>query len=161
MNALSAHGDVVGLGSYRYKYDAFGNLSSYNPGDTNVSAYAGSRSDGIKVNIQDKSGISNVKGGLFGWSPNSPGRITMYTGDSRSTGSYTADQFKIVSAHEFGHILGIADGYNNETYKYYDSIMCDQWGKYNGTGKASNLDIAKAINAYKTKKGKNGVDSKK
>ena len=76
----------------------------------------------------------------------------MYNGDTSGTGIYSAAQFKIVAAHEYGHILGIADGYNNNTYKYYNSIMCDQWSQYNGTGKASSLDIKKAVNAYKTKK---------
>ncbi len=41
MNALSAHGDVVGLGSYRYKYDAFGNIISYNDDDSNPFYYCG------------------------------------------------------------------------------------------------------------------------
>ena len=118
-----------------------------------TSAYARENSKGVKVTINNELGISNMRGGFFGWSPSSPGAITMYTGDSRGSGNlYAADQFKIVSAHEFGHTLGIADGYNNATYKYYNSIMCDQWSQYNGTGKASSLDIAKAVSASKTKK---------
>jgi len=54
--------------------------------------------------------------------------------------------------------MGIRDGYNNATTKYYDSIMCDQFSARNGTGYASSLDIQKALTAYKTKKTKNGND---
>jgi len=60
----------------------------------------------------------------------------MYTND------YSADDFKVVAAHEFGHLLGIEDGYDNATYKYYNSIMCDQ--------KPSILKITK-----------NGIDGRK
>ena len=117
--------------------------------NSTTSVYAREKSDGITVIIATGEGLSHVSHskGLDGWSPSNPGKVIMYTN------GYSADDFKVVAAHEFGHNLGIGDGYNHETYKYYNSIMCDQWGSRNGTrGRASSLDITKAVNAFKTRK---------
>ena len=64
--------------------------------------------DGITVNIRPGYGVSNRSGA---WSIASRGTITMFQGDSRVTPNhrYTFDQFLWVSAHEFGHALGLFD----------------------------------------------------
>jgi len=45
------------------------------------------------------------------WSPSTPGSIVMRTGDSRPSVNrlYTLSEFVWVSAHEFGHIMGVDD----------------------------------------------------
>ncbi|MNW61481.1 hypothetical protein D3C74_395430 [compost metagenome] len=49
------------------------------------------------------------------WSKANPGKVTMYHGDSRSNGDlYSIGDFKWVSAHEFGHILGVNDAYSSK-----------------------------------------------
>ena len=119
--------------------------------NSTTGVYVAESSTGIKIDIVNGGGTSNVSNFFGGfveafWSPSNPGTVTMYAQ------GVTSQNFKETAAHEFGHILGIDDGYNNNTYKYYDSIMCDPHSKRNGTGKASSLDIAKAIKAYQTKK---------
>ena len=92
-------------------------------GKYEVSTYTGESSKGINVKINNKSGISNVSWGLFGWSKTRPGKATMYTGDSRSSGSYSVDDFMWVSAHEFGHLLGVNDAYNSKNSQGVTSIF--------------------------------------
>ena len=116
-----------------------------------VSAYARERSKGIKVsignvNLNAKKDDSYMKRPLFGWSPSNPGSITMRTGNSRTGTIYTADQFKWVSAHEFGHILGVGDAYNSKNSTGVTSIFNEF-----GTGVQPG-DIAKVLNAWSTKK---------
>lgn len=81
----------------------------------------------------------------------------MYAGDDRDKEKedhrYSSDAFDIVIAHEFGHILGIKDGYNDPKTETIDSIMCDQFGNNNDISqadrKATGADIQKALDAYK------------
>ena len=119
--------------------------------NSTTSAYAREGYKGIKVNIKDATGTSNVTNFFGGfvelfWSPSNPGKATLYTNN------YSADNFKIVAAHEFGHLLGIDDGYNNAVYQNYNSIMCDMWSDRNGTGRASSLDIETMLKAFQTKR---------
>ena len=71
----------------------------------------------------------------------------MKTGDSRS-GIYTADDFKWVSAHEFGHILGVGDMYTNPNYTGIMSIFNGYVGDWNVQG----IDITKVLDAKKIKR---------
>jgi RHS repeat-associated protein len=134
--------------------------------NSTTSVYVDTNSEGINVNIKNETGTSNVSNFFFGtrfverfWSPSNPGTVTMHTGYF-SGEVYSADDFKVVAAHEFGHILGIDDGYKNTTHRTYNSIMCDPWSRrgerrerYNETfGKASSLDIEKAVEAFRNKK---------
>ena len=70
----------------------------------------------INVSINNKLGVSHAYftykdlGKVYD-------AISLYVGDSRNNTLYTMDQFKAVSAHEFGHTLGLADVYNTP----YDS----------------------------------------
>jgi hypothetical protein len=61
-----------------------------------------------------------------------------------------------MATHEFGHILGIRDGYNSAKTETTNSIMCDPWEDINkidrAKRKATRKDIAKALNAYKSNK---------
>lgn len=85
---------------------------------------------------------------------NTPGKMTLYRSYEGNEGIYTEAGFgKIVAAHEFGHILGISDGYNNSDTKKIDSIMCDEYGGENNIRrsdrKATNIDLEMALRAYK------------
>jgi hypothetical protein len=70
----------------------------------------------------------------------------------------TAEYYATMVAHEFGHIVGTDDGYNSESTKYINSIMCDQDRsnarvKNGWIGrKATYKDIQKALSAYKSNK---------
>jgi hypothetical protein len=106
-----------------------------------------------KISFYNKAGVSKVNSPLLiGWSRYNPGNMQLYTGDSRSGSShrYSSANLKILAAHEFGHILGIQDGYNDKNTRNINSIMCDQWGERNGTRKVTGLDIEKALDAYNT-----------
>ncbi|MCL1882428.1 MAG: matrixin family metalloprotease, partial [Defluviitaleaceae bacterium] len=74
----------------------------------------------VIVDIRYGHGVSNVSNNRA-WSNRNRGTVTMYTGDSRTDHSYTLSEFKWVSAHEFGHILGIPDvvGINSIMYAFY------------------------------------------
>ena len=116
-----------------------------------VSTYARKNSNGIKVNIGEvnlkaKKDNSHMTPPSAGWSPTNPGSITMRTGDSRTGTIYTADQFRWVSAHEFGHILGVADAYSSQNSTDVTSIFNNF-----GTAVQSN-DITKVLKAWNTKK---------
>jgi len=76
--------------------------------DYNVSTYAGTRIDGISVNIIN--GLGQSKHTQIGfWSYNNPGSLTMYTGSDVRRAYWDADSFGLVAAHEFGHNLGLRD----------------------------------------------------
>ena len=98
-----------------------------------------------------KDGISNVSGRE---SRKKPGKMTLYKSYEGNKGIYTEEDLEIVAAHEFGHILGINDGYNNSDTKKIDSIMCDQFGTENNIRysdrKATNIDLEMALQAYKS-----------
>ncbi len=94
------------------------------------------------------------------WTKSNPGTITMYAGYDDSgnhpENRYNSNDFDIVIAHEFGQVLGIKDGYKDPETKDIDSIMCDEFGDRNAIKredrKATDLDIEKALNAYKKDK---------
>ena len=91
-----------------------------------------------------------------------PGEMFLYTGDNYAdpNGSpgnrlgpkvkWSIDEFKRTAAHEFGHVLGIADGfgygYNQETF-FGDiiALMSSQWD-----AKATRLDLELALKAHRT-----------
>jgi hypothetical protein len=113
------------------------------------------------IRFHNKAGIPHVQWpnknlDWHGWTRNNPGDMELYKGDSRADKGhrYSGDSFKVLVAHEFGHILGIADGYNNDSTENINSIMCDQWGSRNkikvNKRKATGLDITKALDAYNT-----------
>jgi RHS repeat-associated protein len=88
-----------------------------------------------------------------GWSRAHPGTMSLYARDAAPT-DYSLNWYRIVVAHEFGHILGIGDGRFNISTKSINSIMCDEFGKYYSPPwdpyrKATYKDIQKALSAYK------------
>jgi hypothetical protein len=119
-----------------------------------VSAYARESSKGVKVKIVDGAGTSNVRYGLFGWSPSNPGKMTIYTGFTDGT-ARTAQQFKYTAAHEFGHILGLGDAY--ESVAGINSTVSNDMMRWAESGrntiyKISSANIQGALKAYNTKK---------
>ena len=93
-----------------------------------VSTNVGEDAKGIKVNIsavnineqyereygQRIPDYSLMKPSHSEWSPTNTGRIYMRTGDTRNSNLvYLDSQFMWISAHEFGHILGVGDAYPN------------------------------------------------
>jgi RHS repeat-associated protein len=117
--------------------------------------HVGESSKGIKVNMENKQGISNMRPGLFGWSKKNPGSITMYTGDSRSKKDpsyyqthYDPCSYKYVAAHEFGHALGVGDAYNSKNNTDVTSIYNEFYTK------VQDVDIKKVLEAWRSKRGK-------
>ena len=119
------------------------------------------------INFNNEAGVSHVNSHgktLFwedgSWTKSNPGTITMYAGDDRTKEKedhrYNSDAFDIVIAHEFGHVLGIKDGYNDSKTETIDSIMCDQFGNKNDIPQADRMatgvDIQKALDANKKNK---------
>ncbi|MDR2714038.1 MAG: hypothetical protein LBB42_00675, partial [Coriobacteriales bacterium] len=115
-------------------------------------------------NTQGRSYVSWTNG----WRRSRPGDMVMCKGYYAGL-NYSVSEFKLVAAHEFGHILGIKDGYvdagspgTKKTAKY-DSIMCDQYGDRNKDRKklnaqvqgnhdklkATGKDVSMALKAYK------------
>jgi RHS repeat-associated protein len=117
----------------------------------NVSTYLEEREFGATVNIghvnldawfQDN---SYMMAPMFLWGTSHVGSISMRTGDSRNGGLiYSADQFRWVSAHEFGHLLGVADMYTNTDYKGVESIFNGYMGQYDLQAR----DIQKVLDAW-------------
>lgn len=66
----------------------------------------------------------------------------MYTGDSRDSCLYSPNDYMWVSAHEFGHILGVKDAYNSKNSTGITSI-------YNGFGTGiQEIDIDMILKAW-------------
>ena len=71
----------------------------------------------------------------------------MYTGDPRGPHIYTAYDFYITSAHEFGHSLGLGDVYTDDKLKNkIISVMNNQW---EARGKAQPVDYAMLLGNLK------------
>ena len=69
----------------------------------------------------------------------------MYYGDARGNGNlYSVDEFKWVSAHEFGHLLGVADAYPN--HPGLESIYNEPAYTYG----VQERDIMKVLDAWNT-----------
>ena len=84
--------------------------------------------------------------GKNSWNKNRPSSITLYIGDSRNNYIYSPDDFKYVSAHEFGHILGVDDVYDTAVADKVTSIM-------NAFGTAvQSRDIEKVLSAFSSGK---------
>ena len=122
--------------------------------NSTTGVYVAESSKGIKINIGDGGGTSNVQYGLFGWSPSNPGKMTIYTGFSDDT-TRTAQQFRYTVAHEFGHILGLGDAYEsvagvNPTASN-DMMRWAEAGR-NVTYQVSDASRRGAVTAYSKKK---------
>lgn len=117
-----------------------------------------------KISFYNKGGRCNVTWPtkwLFwdNWTRYAPGDMEIYSLYSGG-GDCDADELQLRAAHEFGHIIGIEDGYNNNKTKTINSIMCDMYGERNATRygkssgqlKATGKDIEKALDAYKSNK---------
>ena len=107
-------------------------------GQYSVSTYVGTDPNGVSVTINNQYGVPNVRGG---WAQGDLGAMTMYIGDSRTSVFYDFERFYWVSGHEFGHILGVGDVYNDPSSKHLTSVF-NQFGT-----PVSELDVTAVIRA--------------
>jgi hypothetical protein len=81
-------------------------------------------SGAIPVTLNRTLGLSFMRPIERGWWRNNPGRVVMQIGYSSI---YSLERYMWVSAHEFGHILGIGDMYGDYSILNLDSIMSDNF----------------------------------
>ena len=123
--------------------------------------------DGIRVNLNAGQGRPNltVRGGLFNlfrnpervWSNDNRGTINMYLGDSRRGHWYTRDEFMWVAAHEFGHLMGLADASIDEFTAssiasimngFMDDVTVDDIRKLLEAWNTSNWQVWRGVEGY-------------
>ena len=113
----------------------------------------------VSITIHETTGVSQVN---YWYDLSRPGIMDLYIGDnyydpndpdpynrSGAAFNYSLEQFKRTAGHEFGHILGIADG---KDYGYAQltskgdiiSLMSSQWDT-----KATRLDLELALKAHR------------
>ena len=105
----------------------------------------------VPVTINNSMGVShatlpNLFLTIYKWRTSKPSSVTMYIGDSRNNYTYSGQDFKYVSAHEFGHVMGVADVYNTKLAGTVTSIM-----NVFGT-RVQSIDIEKVLTAFSTGK---------
>ena len=98
----------------------------------------------LSVMISQGTGISRLEEFRW-WTPRTPSSIIMFQGDHRALlgreSRYTLDEFKSVSAHEFGHALGISDTFRLDIV----TIM----GPHMWSTNATRLDLELALAAHR------------
>ncbi len=127
--------DIFLIGVMSYWYGDF-NVFGY---EVSLITYVGGKLNGITVKMKNKFGTSNVKRSPLGWKPTRVGTVTMYKGKTKN---YSYSMFKYVSAHEFGHLLGVDDmpmGYN----QVYGLSIYDNETQY-----VTNQDIEMVLKAF-------------
>ena len=114
-NPAKSAGEVKGLGDYTIAFKV--DIPEINREKKRTSKVT-------LINTYDpnsnKKQISNVE--TRGWKINNIGTLTMYSffEDDQSQNLYSKNQYTFVAAHEFGHLLGIGDAYEENsdgTYK--------------------------------------------
>jgi len=164
-------------------YESFGNYSSVT---VNVSVYAkqvtssgawmqhnSGNQNYYEVNIINNPGSKNENHvphmdtsffGLANWSYTKPGKITMYLRDGRNPDDYSETQFKQVSSHEFGHIMGVGDAYGYpvgasnaimKKYQYRPVSIANgetETSIMHGWQVANANDVEMVLEAYRTNK---------
>jgi hypothetical protein len=90
-----------------------------------------------------------------GWSKAHPGTMYLFPRENPGNNDYSRAYYMTMVAHEFGHILGIRDGYRDQSTMDINSIMCDPFVRSKPTTgyigrKATYKDIQKALSAYKS-----------
>jgi len=88
------------------------------------------------------------------WTALNPGHIVLYThfweGHSRQFEAKTPEEFMLTAAHEFGHALGVSDGfgfgYDDTRYGDIISLMSSVWDSQGAT----RLDVEMALQAIGT-----------
>ena len=102
----------------------------------------------IWIEIKNEKGVSNMSTNGMNWSKTNPGTITLYLGHFGGSSNYSKEYFGYIAAHEFGHVLGIADLYNDTIFDIKpDSIMNDH-GLVGG--QAQDVDFAMMLRAQAT-----------
>jgi len=109
-------------------------------------------SGGIDILITHGTGIPFHEEPEDGWSPENLGRVVLYTTLHRDLGWQieTPRDFMWVAAHEFGHVLGINDGFG---FSGTDPRLGNQLGVIRSImtdvrGAVTELDVRFALRAY-------------
>lgn len=69
-----------------------------------------SRKNYVTVKMENKVAVSNTQSAnRLSWKPGKNCKINIYKGDTRNKTTYSGEDFAWVAAHEFGHVLGLAD----------------------------------------------------
>lgn len=109
-----------------------------------------SKSSGISVKMKNSFGISNVTRPASGWKPTKVGSVKMYKGYKVKISkwkynkiTYTSPEFKSISAHEFGHLLGVDDMYDGYEQVYGPSIYYNKEYNY-----VTGQDIEMVLTAF-------------
>ena len=124
---------VPGSESQKYPYGMFYyeaflegvmNFWTTSFGGFSIATYCAVNYDGIPVHIIDDAGVCNWDWVNDYWSYDNPGIITLYTSHHFDR-TRTLHEFMAVSAHEFGHALGVEDAYKSKTNPNRASIFND------------------------------------
>jgi hypothetical protein len=92
------------------------------------------------------------------WSTGKPGNVTLYPQYSSAHTVYSDSNYSGIVAHEFGHVFGLGDAYENKGFLGFDSRPPAVEGKVNAkdimndsrTGTASTLDVSMILSAHST-----------
>ena len=98
----------------------------------------------VPIEICNAWGVSNV---AEWFNHEKPGKVTMYIGDSRAERNYSFQEFYMTVGHEFGHVFGIADLYNDT--KVINKIPSMMLSQFKVTG-AQPVDYAMLFKAQET-----------
>ena len=127
--------------------------------DVNNSSYLKKDQKALSIKLINDYGISNVSNWV---SKTNPGMMTLYTGDHYTDPNgpdgnrdgaafwWSEKDFKRMVGHEFGHSLGVGDGYyygynGNTSLGDIVSLMSSQWDT-----KATRLDLELALKAQRS-----------
>lgn len=108
------------VGGRSYTQAAIEGIMSYWSGDIggldvitavrDLTGVDGSSQPSLEIIIRNEAGISNFQRPSGCWSKTNPGEMTLYTSSSGGV-RHTLQRARWVAAHEFGHALGVADGW--------------------------------------------------
>ena len=110
----------------------------------NVSTYTGEHEDGIPITIFGGAGISRSNNIEWNWSPSDPGSLELFLHHNNGNRRTTID-FMWLSAHEFGHLLGVDEVYYPHPRPDGIKSIFNEAGTH-----VQSIDIAMILKAWRT-----------
>jgi hypothetical protein len=109
------------------------------------------------IPFSDKKYAPNVSR-LFGWNVNNTGKMTLSKEwwNSSAKTPFTQIQFQELTAHEFGHIIGLGDAYLSSSIApddinlFNNSLMKYQWNDDEASYRITSNDIEMLLFAWQT-----------